>query len=129
MSNSNYPDKRVGDFVDSLTSWQKDICKRVRELIHQADPEIVETIKRGDRPYFVLKGNVCALQSTKDHINVFIYDPTAPDPEKIINQGEGNLTARSIQIYEGQQLNEPAFKALIKSVADTNRRGGWRKQK
>lgn len=129
MSNIKISDKRVDEFINSLSDWQKEISLRVRRLIHEAEPNIKETIKRGDRPYFVLQGNICALQATKDHINVFIYDPIAPDPEKIINQGEGNLTARSIQIYKGQSLNEAAFKNLVKAVANNNRAGGWRKLK
>ncbi len=126
---TNDSDRRIDSFIDDLQGWQKTACTRLRQLIHETEPEIEETIKRTDRPYFVLKGNVCALQATKDHINVFIYDPTAPDPEKIINQGKGNLTARSIQIYEDKPLNEDAFKNLIKAVADNNRAGGWRKLK
>jgi len=100
---------------------------RIRELVQEADAEIEETIKRTDRPYFILAGNVCALQATKDHINVFIYDPVAPDPEGIINQGQGNATARSIQIYEHDKLNEQALLNLIKAVIANNRAGGWRK--
>lgn len=129
MSDFIHTDERVDSFIHALPDWQKEICLRVRKLIHEAEPEIEETMKRGDRPYFVLQGNVCAFQTTKDHINVFIYDPLAPDPEKIINQGQSNLTARSIQIYESQPLNETAFKNLIKSVANNNRAGGWRKLK
>jgi len=75
----------------------------------------------------VLNGNVCALLATKDHVNVFIYDPIAPDPEGIINQGHDNTTARAIQLYENDTVNESAFKTLIKAVADNNRAGGWRK--
>lgn len=86
-----------------------------------------ETIKRGDRPYFVLDGNVCAFQATKDHVNVFIYDPIAPDPHDLINQGQDNSTARSIQIYKDTTLPEQAFKDLIRAVANNNRKGGWRK--
>ncbi len=118
---------QVNKFIDALPPWQQKVCMRVRQLIHDAEPEIEETIKRGDRPYFVLNGNVCALQATKDHINVFIYDPIAADPEKIINQGEGNITARSIQIYENDTLNESAFMSLVAAVANNNRAGGWRK--
>jgi hypothetical protein len=124
-----HADPRVDKFISKLPKWQKDICARIRQLIHEAEPAIEETIKRGDRPYFVLQGNVCALQATKDHINVFIYDPIAPDPGHIINQGHGNETARSIQIYENDPLNGEAFKALIKAVADNNRAGGWHKLK
>ena len=46
-----------------------------------ADPAIEETINRSVQPYFVLDGNVCALLATKDHVNLFLYDPTVPDPE------------------------------------------------
>jgi len=117
----------VDQFIHALPDWQKDMCTKIRRLIHEAEPDIQETIKRGDRPYFVLAGNICAFQATKDHINVFIYDPIAPDPMHLINQGQGNQTARSIQIYKNTQLDEDALKALIKAVGDNNRAGGWRK--
>ena len=73
------------------------------KLIWEADPDIEETIKRSVQPYFVLGGNVCALLATKDHINLFLYDPTVADPDGIINQGEGNKTARAIQIFRGDR--------------------------
>ncbi|HSX33761.1 MAG TPA: DUF1801 domain-containing protein [Candidatus Saccharimonadales bacterium] len=120
---------RIDAFINELPAWQQKVCTRVRTLIHAAEPAIEETIKRGDRPYFVLSGNVCALQATKDHINIFIYDPITPDPAHIINQGQDNATARAIQLYENTALNEPAFKNLIQAVADNNRAGGWRKLK
>ena len=50
-------------------------------MVHQADADVRETIKRSVIPYFVLEGNICALMGTKDHVNVFIYDPTVPDPD------------------------------------------------
>lgn len=118
---------RIDKFIFQLPIWQQEICKKVRKLVHLADSQVEETIKRTDRPYFVLKGNICALQATKDHINVFIYDPIAPDPEKIINQGNENKTARSIQIYENDSINETALLNLFKAVIDNNRKGGWRK--
>jgi hypothetical protein len=121
--------EQIDNFINALPDWQRDICTKVRKLVHEAEPNVEETIKRGDRPYFVLEGNVCAFQATKDHINVFIYDPIAPDPEHIINQGYDNETARAIQIYEDDSLNEEAFKGLVNAVADNNRAGGWRKLK
>jgi hypothetical protein len=120
---------QVDDYISALPEWQQAVCKRVRDLIHQAGPEIQEEIKFKNRPYFTLLGNVCALLAAKDHVNVFIYDPIAPDPAGIINQGHGNATARAIQIHEGDTLNESAFIDLIKAVADNNRHGGWRKLK
>jgi len=118
---------QVDTFLEALPDWQQVLCRRIRQLIHEAEPEIQETIKRTDRPYFLLNGNVCALQSAKDHINIFIYDPIALDPEHIINQGIKNKTARSIQVFKDYQLNEKAFKNLIRAVANNNRAGGWRK--
>jgi hypothetical protein len=124
---ANIHNAQVDKFINALPDWQRNICDQIRQLIHEAEPEIEETIKRGDRPYFVYQGNVCAFQATKDHINVFIYDPIAPDPAHIINQGHNNKTARSIQIYQGSHLDEDAFKKLIRAVANNNRAGGWRK--
>ena len=118
---------QIDAFITALPEWQRDVCTKVRRLIHEAEPDIQETIKRGDRPYFVLAGNVCAFQATKDHINVFIYDPVTPDPAHVINQGHGNKTARAVQLYQNKPINEEAFKALIRAVADNNRAGGWRK--
>lgn len=120
---------QVSAFIDALPLWQRDICAKVRQLIHEVEPAVEEVIKRGDRPYFVLHGNVCALQAAKDHVNVFIYDPIAPDPHHLINQGQGNKTARAIQMHQGDALNGRAFKALITTIADNNRAGGWRKLK
>jgi hypothetical protein len=120
-------DPRVDAYVESLPDWQQKICRRVRDLVHAADPDVVETIKRTRLPYFVLDGNVCALLGTKTHVNVFVYDPIAPDPEGIINQGEGNQTARAIQIRQGDAINERAMVNLFKAVIANNRAGGWRK--
>jgi len=119
----------VDSYIATLPNWQQAICKQVRALIHEAEPDIVEEIKFKNRPYFTYYGNVCALLGTKDHVNVFIYDPIAPDPSGIINQGHGNATARSIQIYENDTIDKNAFIELVKSVVNNNRQGGWRKLK
>lgn len=125
---STYPtDPGVDHYISTLPDWQQDICRRVRDLVHAADPEVTETIKRTNRPYFTLNGNICALLAAKDHVNVFIYDPIAPDPEGIINQGQGNLTARAIQVRQGDTINERALLNLVQAVIAHNRAGGWRK--
>ena len=79
------------------------------------------------RPYFVLQGNICALLAAKDHVNVFIYDPTVADPHHIINQGHGNATARAVQIYRGDAINRRALLAMFRAVIANNRAGGWRR--
>ena len=124
---THHTDPRVDDYINTLPGWQQAICRRVRAAVHAADPEVVETIKRGDRPYFTLNGNICALLGAKDHVNIFIYDPIAPDPAGLINQGQGNLTARAIQVRQGDTLDEGALVRLFQAVIANNRAGGWRK--
>ena len=102
-------DSRVDQYISSLPDWQQDIARQVRDLVHAADPDVTETIKRTDRPYFTLNGNICALLGTKNHLNIFIYDPIAPDPEGIINQGQGNLTARAIQVRQAKASTKVRF--------------------
>src|SRR5919202_866383 len=107
-------DPRVDAYIDGLPDWQQAICRQVRELVHAADPEVAETIKRTDRPYFVLQGNICALLAAKDHVNVFVYDGAiVPDPEGIITAGHDNKTARTVAIRRGDELNARAFNAMI----------------
>jgi len=63
-------DPRVDPYLARLPDWQREICAEVRDLVHQADPEVEETIKRTVQPYFVLNGNICALLATKDQFSV-----------------------------------------------------------
>ncbi len=122
-----HTDPRVDDYLATLPDWQAALARRVRDLVHRADAEVQETIKRTRLPYFVLDGNICALLGTKDHLNVFIYDPIAPDPAGLINQGHGNATARSIQLYAGAVVDEEALVELFRAVIANNRAGGWRR--
>jgi len=123
-------DPRVDEYLDGLPEWQHRLCQQLRDLIHAADPEISETIKRKVRPYFVLEGNVCALLAANDHVNLFLYDGAiVPDPEGIITAGHDNKTARTISFYEGQPINAPALTAILRQIANNNRAGGWRKLK
>ena len=123
-------DPRVDAYIDGLPGWQQTICREVRDLVHAADREVVETIKFKDRPYFVLQGNVCALLAAKDHVNVFLYDGgIVPDPHRIITGGHSNTTARTVAVREGEVLNAAALKAMFEQIIANNRAGGWRKLK
>jgi hypothetical protein len=117
----------VDAYLTQLPEWQRSICERLREMIWATDPDIEETIKRTVQPYFVLDGNVCALLATKDHVNLFLYDPTVSDPHGVINQGHGNATARAIQIYKDDEINPEAVIAILAEIVGNNRRGGWRR--
>ena len=123
-------DPRVDPYIDALPQWQQVICREVRDLVHAADPDVTETIKFSNRPYFVLQGNICALLAAKDHVNVFLYDGAmVPDPEGIITGGHDNTTARTVAIRRGETINALALSAMFKQIIANNRAGGWRKLK
>lgn len=117
----------VDVYLRTLPPWQREVAQAVRRLVHQADPGVEEVIKRRIQPYFVLHGNICALLGTKNHLNIFIYDPIVPDPHRLINQGQENATARGIQVRPGVDLDEAALLELFRAVIANNRAGGWRK--
>jgi hypothetical protein len=123
-------DPRVDAYIEGLPDWQQAICQEVRELVHAADPDVAETIKRSVQPYFVLEGNICALLAAKDHVNVFLYDGgIVPDPEGIITGGHENKTARTVAIGEGEQIHAGALRRIFEQIIANNRAGGWRKLK
>ena len=123
-------DPRVDAYIESLPDWQRGVCRKVRALVHAADPEVSETIKRTRLPYFVLEGNICALLAAKDHVNVFLYDGAIiPDPEGIITSGHDNKTARTVAVRQGETINARALTAMFKAIIANNRAGGWRKLK
>jgi hypothetical protein len=64
-----HADSRVDEYIGGLPGWQQAVCQQVRRLVHAADPDVEETVKRSVRPYFVLQGNICALLAAKDHVN------------------------------------------------------------
>jgi hypothetical protein len=121
---------RVDAYIEALPDWQQAICREVRELVHAADPEVTETIKRTRQPYFVLHGNICALLAAKDHVNVFLYDGAiVADPARIITAGHDNKTARTVAVRKGETINAAALTAMFQQIIANNRAGGWRRLK
>ena len=123
-------DPRVDDYLDRLPAWQRETLGRVRDVLHGADPEMAETIKRTVQPYFVLDGNVAAFLAARDHVNVFVYDGgIVPDPDGLITAGQDNKTARTIGFREGDDVPEDALLAFFRRLVADNRAGGWRRLK
>jgi len=104
-------DPRVDAYIDALPDWQQDICRQVRDLVHAADDEVTETIKRTRQPYFLYDGAI------------------VPDPAGIITGGQTNSTARTVAVRRGETINAPALTAMFRQIIANNRAGGWRKLK
>jgi hypothetical protein len=123
----HHTDPRIDAYIGALPEWQQAVCQQIRRLVHDADPEVVETIKRTRQPYFTLNGNVCALLAAKKWVNVFLYDGAiVPDPDGIITSGHHNKTARTVAIRQGENVNASALIAMFKQIIANNRAGGWR---
>lgn len=120
----------VDAYLGGLPGWQRDLCERLRRLIHDVDPAMEETVKRRVQPYFVLEGKVYALLAAKDHVNLFLYDGgIAPDPHGIITGGHGNSTARTIAFGPDDDIPAGPLTDLLRAVVAANRAGGWRRLK
>jgi hypothetical protein len=120
-------DARVDDYLAPLPAWQRGIFIEVRDLLHEADPQMQETIKRSFQPYFVLEGNVAAFLAAKDWATIFLYDPLIDDPDGIITSGQGNSTGRQVSIRQGQRVPRAALLKMFRQIVAHNRAGGWRK--
>jgi hypothetical protein len=120
-------DPRVDAYIAGLPGWQQEVCERVREIVLGVDPEVTETIKRTVQPFYVLDGNVVALQGTRDHVNVFLYDPLLDDPQGLITHGHDNATGRQIMIHENDPIDAEGLADLCAQIVAHNRAGGWRK--
>jgi hypothetical protein len=123
-------DPRVDDYLVRLPDWQRETLEQVREVLHRADPEMTETIKRTVQPYFVCAGNVAAFLAARDHVNVFVYDGgLVPDPHGLVTAGHDNTTARTIGFREGDDVPEEALLEFLRRLVADNRAGGWRRLK
>ncbi len=115
--------------IKQLGDWRGQTLARVRDLIHQAHPEIVEELKwvrptSPGTPVFSHGGIVCTGETYKDVIKLtFARGASLPDPSRLFNSSlEGNVR-RAIDIHEGDKLNEAALKDLIRAAVDLNLKG------
>jgi hypothetical protein len=107
--------------------WRGAMLARVRKLIEAADPDIVEEVKwrkpsnPGGVPVWSHDGIVCTGETYKDKVKAtFAYGAKLKDPAKLFNAGFGGGTRRAIDFFEGDKINERAFKALVKAAVEFN---------
>ncbi|HXM15827.1 MAG TPA: DUF1801 domain-containing protein [Candidatus Eremiobacteraceae bacterium] len=114
---SKFIDERIADLAD----WRGKTFARVRELIHAADPEIVEEVKWRGVPVFSHAGIVCTGETYKSAVKLtFAKGAALKDPAKLFNSSlEGNIR-RAIDIHENEKINEPALKALVREAVHLN---------
>ena len=112
-------DERVDAYVAKLNGWQRDAVVRLRELIHEAAPDIREDWK-WDTPVFVGRANVCAIGVFSEHVKVnFFKGASLPDPAGLFNAGLEAKTSRAIDLREGDldRLDAGAFRSLVREAS------------
>jgi len=116
--------------IAELGDWRGETLARVRKLIHEADPEVVETWKWMGTPVWEHDGIICTGETYKAVVKLtFLKGASLEDPGKLFNSSlEGNAR-RAIDIRQGEALDASAFKALVKRAIALNRSGGKAKPK
>ena len=118
---SDSPSRLIDGRIKDLGDWRGDTLARVRGLIKEADPEVVEEWKWRGVPVWEHDGIICTGETYKAVVKLtFARGAALPDPSKLFNSSlEGNVR-RAIDVHEGEKLNEKAFKALIGAAVALN---------
>ena len=114
--------------IKELGDWRGETLARVRQIIHQADPEIVEEVKWRGTPVFSHAGIVCTGETYKSAVKLtFAKGAALKDPSGLFNSSlEGNVR-RAIDIHEGERINEAALKNLVRAAVALNLKGKVKK--
>ena len=107
--------------IQELGDWRGDTLARVRQLIHDADPDIEEEWKWRGVPVWSHDGIVCTGESYKQHVKVtFARGASLEDPKKLFNSSLDANVRRAIDLREGEKINEAAFRQLIRAAVAAN---------
>jgi hypothetical protein len=111
----------IDDRIKQLGDWRGKTLAKVRDLIHQADPEILEEWKWMGTPVFSHAGIVCTGETYKNVVKMtFAKGGALKDPSGLFNSSLDGNVRRAIDIHENEKLNEPALKDLIRAAVALN---------
>ena len=118
MNPAQLIDKQIAD----LTDWRGQTFARLRTLVHEADPALTEEWK-WNTAVWAKNGMVCAVNAFKDHVKInFFQGASLPDPHHLFNSGLDAKISRTIDIFEGNNIDEPAFKELVRAAVTFNKK-------
>jgi len=117
------PSERIDQLIAKLTDWRGKTFASIRKCILEADREIIEEWKWMGSPVWSRDGIIAVANAHKGKVKLtFAHGARLPDPDKLFNAGlEGNAR-RAIDFFEGDKINEPALKKLVRAAIDYNRR-------
>ncbi|MFT3857100.1 MAG: DUF1801 domain-containing protein [Aquabacterium sp.] len=108
--------------ISELEGWRGDTLARMRTLIREAHPDILEEVKWMGTPVWSCDGIVCTGESYKHVIKLtFLHGASLPDPTGLFNASLEGRQRRAIDIHQGEQIEAQAFKALVQAAVSFNR--------
>ena len=108
--------------IAHIGGWRSETLARMRQLIREADPAVVEELKWMGTPVWAHDGNICTGEFYKSVVKLtFVKGAFLKDPKRLFNSSLDGKTRRAIDIREGEQINEAAFKALFREAVALNR--------
>lgn len=117
----------IDAMIESQDDWRGEMLAQVRALIKQADPDVVEEVKwrkpsnPAGVPVWSHHGLICTGEVYKDKVKLtFASGAALDDPSGLFNSSLGGKTRRAIDLHEGEDIDEPAFQALIRSAVARN---------
>jgi len=115
------PSQLIDARIEELGDWRGEMLARIRDLIKQADPEVVEEWKWRGVPVWYHAGMICTGETYKSHVKMtFAKGASLEDPSGLFNSSlEGN-TRRAVDFHEGDEIDEKALKALIRAAVALN---------
>jgi hypothetical protein len=120
-SASQLIDRKIAELGD----WRGKALGRMRQLIKEAEPDVVEELKWMGTPVWSLDGIICTGESYKSIVKLtFAKGASLQDPARLFNSSLDGNTRRAIDIHEGEEVDASAFKALIRAAIALNRSGG-----
>ena len=115
------PSEEIDQFIAQLADWRGFVLVKLRKIIHDADPEVVEEWKWMGTPTFSHEGIFAIVNAHKDHVKMtFSQGASLPDPEKVFNAMLKGSQWRAIDFFEGDRINDRAIKNLVRSAVTLN---------
>ena len=114
----------ISEKIAGLGDWRGETLGRMRKLVKDADPDVIEEMKWGDTPVWSHDGIICTGESYKKVVKLtFAKGASLQDPAPLFNSSLDGNVRRAIDIHEGEEIDESAFKALVRQAIALNSSG------
>ena len=118
------PSQLIDERIEELNDWRGEMLSKVRNLIRQVDPEVVEEWKWRGTPVWSHDGMICTGETYKNAVKLtFAKGASLDDPSHIFNSSLDGNARRAIDIHEGDEVDEEALKELIRAAVALNESG------